>query len=76
MFQNDGGYTMFSFRDLIIFLAGAEFFHTITHIMLAFWLKLPMDFKFMVLTEKMNLFAIILNALITILLLWWGYKMK
>lgn len=66
---------MFSFRDLIIFLAGAEFFHTITHIMLAFWVKLPFDFKFLVLTEKLNLFAIIANAIITILLLWWGYKL-
>lgn len=66
---------MFSFRDLIIFLAGAQFFHTISHIMLAFCIKLPLDFKFGVLTKKLNLFAIIVNALTTILLLWWGYKL-
>lgn len=66
---------MFSFRDLIIFLAGAEFFHTITHIMMAFWVTLPLDFKFVVLTKNLNLFAIVVNAIVTILLLWWGYKL-
>lgn len=67
---------MFSFRDLIVFLAGAEFFHTLTHIMLAFFVILPFDFKFIVLTKTMNTLAIIINAVITILLLYWSYKLK
>lgn len=67
---------MFSFRDLIIFLAGAEFFHTLTHIILPFFITLPVDFKYVVLTNNMNIFAIIINAIITLLLLWWGHKLK
>lgn len=67
---------MFSFRDLIVFLAGAEFFHTLSHIILPFFITLPMDLKFIVLTNNMNMFAIIINAIITLLLLWWSYKLK
>lgn len=67
---------MFSFRDLIVFLAGAEFFHTLSHIILPFFITLPMNFKYVVLTNNMNMFAIIINAIITLLLLWWSYKLK
>lgn len=67
---------MFSFRDLIVFLAGAEFFHTLSHIILPFFITLPMDFKFIVLTNNINMFAIIINAIITLLLLWWSFKLK
>lgn len=67
---------MFSFRDFIIFLAGAEFFHTISHIILPFLITLPMEFTFIVLTKNLNMFVIAINAIITLLLLWWSYKLK
>lgn len=67
---------MFSFRDFIIFLAGAEFFHTISHIILPFLITLPIEFTFIVLTKNLNMFVIAINAIITLLLLWWSYKLK
>lgn len=67
---------MFNFRDFIIFLAGFEFFHTFAHIMFAFVMTFPMDFKFIVLTETMNNFAIFGNAIVTVLLIVWARKMS
>lgn len=63
-------------RDLVVFLAGAEFFHTLSHIILPYFFSLPIDFKFMVLTPSMNLWIIIISALITIGLLWLACKMR
>jgi len=63
-------------RDLIIFLAGAEFFHTLSHIILPFFIKLPLDMKFMVFTASLNKWTIVINAFITIGLLWWASRMK
>lgn len=62
-------------RNVVIFLAGAEFFHTLTHIFLALYVKLPLDFTFMSLTTRANIFAIVVNGIITLLLLWWAYKL-
>lgn len=59
-------------RDVLIFIAGAEFFHTLSHIILPFFITLPIDMKFMVLTKELNILVIIINAVITILLLWWA----
>lgn len=67
---------MFSLRDVILFLAGIEFFHTISHIFIIYFLKLPLDMKFMVLTPTINWITIIANAIITVLLLWLAYRMK
>lgn len=66
---------MFSFRDLIVFLAGAEFFHTISHIFLQYYVKLPIDTKVIVMTPTLNTWAIIINAIITVLLLWWASRL-
>lgn len=66
---------MFSFRDFIIFLAGAEFFHTLSHIIMIFFVNLPLNIKFMTLTPTINLWAIVINAIITIALLWWATKL-
>ncbi|KTD17460.1 hypothetical protein Ljor_1766 [Legionella jordanis] len=66
---------MFSLRDLIIFLAGAEFWHTFTHIFFAFFVSLPIDFNFYVLTPTKNFWGIIINGIITIILLWWAKRL-
>lgn len=63
---------MFTFRDFIIFLAGAQFFHTLSHIVIVYSIKLPLKMKFMTLTSKINTWAIIANAVITAILLWWA----
>lgn len=42
---------MISLRDIVIFLAGVAFLHTVSHIMVGFTIPLPYDFKIMVLTN-------------------------
>lgn len=67
---------MLKLRDVLIFLAGAEFFHTLSHIILPFFITLPIDLRFMVFTPSWNIWAIIINAAITVLLLWWASRIK
>ncbi len=67
---------MCSLRDVVIFFAGAEFFHTISHILLPYFITLPIDMKFMQFTPTFNYWAIAINAVITIALLLWAYKLK
>lgn len=67
---------MIKARDVVVFLAGAEFFHTLSHIILPYFVHLPLELSFMVLTPKLNLFIIIINAIITVLLLWWASRLN
>lgn len=67
---------MFSLKNTVIFLAGAEFFHTLTHIMLAYANQFPIDFKLIILTSTLNTWGIIINALITIALLLWASRLS
>lgn len=67
---------MCSLRDVVIFFAGAEFFHTISHILLPYFITLPIDMKFMQFSVTFNYWAIAINAVITIALLWWAHKLK
>ena len=60
------------FRDVLIFLAGAEFFHTLAHIMMPYFVNFPMDMNFVVMTTTMNNYAIVINAVLTVFLLWWA----
>lgn len=67
---------MLKLRDVVIFFAGAEFFHTLSHIMLPYFITLPVDMGFMMFTPKLNIWAIIINAIITILLLGWASRLN
>lgn len=62
-------------KEWVIFFAGAEAFHTFSHIIFYFSGALPVTFYTIVVTQQLNLWAIIINAVITILLLWWAYKL-
>jgi len=67
---------MWSTRDIVLFFAGAEFFHTLSHIFFAFSGMLPIHFLFITWGQQLNLiFGIIGNALITGGLLWWSKKL-
>ncbi|STY78961.1 Uncharacterised protein [Legionella wadsworthii] len=57
---------MFLLRDLLIFIAGAEFFHTLVHIYLHYFSSFPINLKYIVLTDTANDWAILVNAIITI----------
>lgn len=67
---------MCKLKDVVIFFAGAEFFHTLSHIILPYFITLPLPMSFMVFTPTMNYWAIGINAVITIALLWWASKIK
>lgn len=61
-------------RDWIIFFAGAEAFHAVSHAVLYFAGVLPLRFFFMTLTPPLDLMAIGANAAISLALLWWASK--
>jgi len=60
----------YKLRDVLLFFAGAEFFHTLHHVFLSYFVSLPMEMKFMVMTPTMNKYMIVINASFTVLLLW------
>lgn len=63
-------------RDVVIFLAGAEFFHTLVHILLPYTMQFPIVTHFSTVSLGMNRWAIVVNGLITILLLWWAKRLS
>jgi hypothetical protein len=64
-------------RDAFVFLAGAEAFHTLSHVWLGLSGMLPMEIQFpsITLTPGLNLFAIVVNVLITAGLLYWAKRL-
>lgn len=66
---------MIKLRDVIVFLAGAEFFHTLSHIILPFFITLPIHTNIIEVTNTVNYIAILINAIIMLLLLWWAKKL-
>jgi hypothetical protein len=60
-------------RDIALFLAGAELFHTLVHIVIYFSGLLPIKL-FIEWTAQSNMIAIAVNALITLALLWLACK--
>lgn len=67
---------MLKLRDVVIFLAGAEFLHTLSHILLPYFVTLPLDMRLIVFTQTWNVWTIVINAVITIILLWWASRLK
>lgn len=67
---------MCSKRDVVIFVAGAEAFHTLSHLVLNFSNTLPINAFGMTWTQHLNLYAIAINIIITVALLWWASKLK
>lgn len=67
---------MCKLRDVVVFIAGAEFFHTLSHIILPYFITLPINIGFITFTPVLNFWAIGINAVITIALLWWAHRLK
>ena len=57
------------FRDIVIFLAGAAFFHTVSHFMLPYYVTLPLQTSMMTLTAYGNIWIVVISAIVTVLLL-------
>jgi hypothetical protein len=67
---------MFSLKNILIFLAGVFFFHTIHHAMIPYYVDLPIHLKGFTLTPTFNLWAVVISAIITVALLWWASRIK
>ena len=65
---------MLTVRDAIIFLAGMEFLHTLAHFALNFYMHFPMTTNVGTFTANMNFWAIMINGIITLLLLFWARR--
>jgi hypothetical protein len=65
---------MWSTREIIIFLAGASAFHTLSHIILPFTKILPITVWGITVTPNLNYFVIGLNVLITLGLIIWANR--
>lgn len=63
-------------RDIILFFAGFEAMHTLSHIVFAYTVKLPVDMTYVVLTPTINYWGIAINGAITIGLLWLASRLK
>jgi hypothetical protein len=67
---------MWSKKDVLIFFAGGEAFHTLSHILLPMYIHLPIQIGPINYTQQWNMYAIGINTLITIALLWWVSRTK
>jgi hypothetical protein len=68
-------------RDTLVFVGGAEAFHTLSHVWLGFGGMLPMSVPVfpsvsVTLTPELNAFAVIVNGLITAGALYWAHRLK
>ena len=64
-------------RDVVVFFAGAEAFHTLSHIGLGMSGLLPMSVSWfpVEVTPGLNAFAVVVNALVTCGLLYWAHRL-
>lgn len=67
---------MWSKKELIIFFAGAQAFHTLLHILMFFSNMLPIKFFSINLTKQLNFYSIIFNLIITVLLILWASRVE
>lgn len=65
---------MCSKRDAIIFLAGAQTFHTLSHIFLMYSNALPITAFGITITAEMNNVITIANVVVTVALIWWAMQ--
>jgi len=62
-------------RDIVIFFAGIQTFHTLSHIAINYLGILPIELVINW-TQQLNVLAIGINAIITLWLFWWASKLK
>jgi hypothetical protein len=68
---------MESVRDVLLVLAGAQAFHTVSHVWLGAAGVLPLQVKLprMVVTARQNAAAIVINAVTAVALFWWAARL-
>lgn len=62
-------------KEWIIFFAGAEAFHTLSHALLYFSGQ-TFSFYSILVTQQLNLWGTLINGFITVWLLWWAARIK
>jgi len=63
---------MCSKRDIIIFLAGAQAFHLLSHVLFMVSGILPIKIFGFTLTRENNTIITVINIIITVGLIWWA----
>ena len=68
---------MLTLRETLLVLVGAEAFHTLSHLWLGRSGLLPMQLRLphMTVTTRVNLVAVVVNAVITAALFWWAARL-
>jgi hypothetical protein len=66
---------MYSLREIIIFFAGVQAFHTFTHLAFMFSGILPITIWGIHFTPLLNIAALIINGLSTVALMWWAAQL-
>jgi hypothetical protein len=67
---------MWTKREILLFFAGAEAFHTLSHLMLPMMVHFPVYILGIEYTSLLNILTILINLAITIALIWWADKSK
>ena len=67
---------MWTKREIVIFFAGFEAFHTLSHLALSVSGQLPIRVFGFTVTAGLNAWAIAVNAAITAAVLWWAARLK
>lgn len=65
---------MWTTKEILLFFAGAEAFHTLSHVFFALSGMLPIRFWGITWTQQSNIIAIVVNAAVTAGLLWWAFN--
>ncbi|MBI4146593.1 hypothetical protein HY489_04615 [Candidatus Woesearchaeota archaeon] len=63
-------------QKVLIFLAGMEAFHTLSHLLISFTNIFPLHIFGITFTRELNIAAFAINALVTLGLLYWVAKTK
>lgn len=66
---------MCTLRDTVVFLAGAEAMHTLSHVMMHFYMTFPLQVGHWMVSSNMNNWGMIVNGVITVLLLFWAHRL-
>lgn len=61
-------------KDCLIFLAGAAAFNAVIHAIFAYAGTFPFHYMTMEWTQQMNMISIIVNAVVSVGLLWLAHK--
>lgn len=66
---------MCALRDVVVFFAGVETMHAVSHVFMHYYVTLPLHTSFVEITAHMNNVAIVVNAVVAVLLIVWAMRM-